>query len=248
MVDNLMIFLFNLAYLMKHQQMSLRDAFQYLRSRRPIVGPNFGFIKQLIAYEKLLHGFTSVSFVNTPFGSVPDIYLSMPTTRSLRQTTTSIPIQTTSSMNNTIGKSSLISNSKPVNNTTASSRSAFLFSTPPRPGSLIHRSTNTLPTRASTTFSNYTSAYNQGATAANVNPRPVSSTSVYYRSNTTPLSNIHRSSFIHQPSEQPMRIGSSSPKPYGQNSTTRELFIPTKINTFRTVKYVPSSYNRYRLP
>lgn len=36
-----------LAYLMKHKQMSLRDAFFYLRSRRPIIGPNFGFIRQV---------------------------------------------------------------------------------------------------------------------------------------------------------------------------------------------------------
>jgi len=33
---------------MKYQQMSLREAFHYLRSRRPIIGPNFGFIKQVI--------------------------------------------------------------------------------------------------------------------------------------------------------------------------------------------------------
>jgi protein-tyrosine phosphatase len=37
-----------LAYLMKYKQMSLREAFYYLRSRRPIIGPNFGFIKQVI--------------------------------------------------------------------------------------------------------------------------------------------------------------------------------------------------------
>lgn len=38
---------FYLAYLMKYKQMSLRDAFHYLRSRRHIIGPNFGFIKQV---------------------------------------------------------------------------------------------------------------------------------------------------------------------------------------------------------
>jgi len=33
---------------MKYQQMTLREAFYFLRARRPIVGPNFGFIKQVI--------------------------------------------------------------------------------------------------------------------------------------------------------------------------------------------------------
>jgi hypothetical protein len=33
---------------MKYKQMSLREAFHYLRSRRHIIGPNFGFIKQVI--------------------------------------------------------------------------------------------------------------------------------------------------------------------------------------------------------
>ena len=32
---------------MKYKQMTLRDAFHYLRSRRHIIGPNFGFIKQV---------------------------------------------------------------------------------------------------------------------------------------------------------------------------------------------------------
>jgi len=79
-----------LAYLMKYKQMSLREAFYYLRSRRPIIGPNFGFIKQLIEYEKSLFGSTTVSFIDTPVGSVPDIYLSKEGIR--RRITTPIPI------------------------------------------------------------------------------------------------------------------------------------------------------------
>jgi hypothetical protein len=84
----------SLAYLMKYRQMSLRDAFYYLRSRRSIVGPNFGFIKQLINYEKSLFGTTSVSFIDTTLGSIPDIYLSMNGTSNSRRET-SIPIQIT---------------------------------------------------------------------------------------------------------------------------------------------------------
>lgn len=36
------------AYLMRYQQMSLRDAYDYLLLRRPIIGPNFGFMNQVI--------------------------------------------------------------------------------------------------------------------------------------------------------------------------------------------------------
>lgn len=32
---------------MKYKQMPLREAFHYLKSRRHIVGPNFGFIRQV---------------------------------------------------------------------------------------------------------------------------------------------------------------------------------------------------------
>lgn len=50
-----------LAYLMKYQQMSLREAFHYLRSRRHIIGPNFGFIKQviLVEYSSKISSFSS---------------------------------------------------------------------------------------------------------------------------------------------------------------------------------------------
>ena len=97
--------------------MPLRDAFYYLRSRRSIVGPNFGFIKQviisnenscnhhhflfvfqLINYEKSLFGSTSVSFVDTTLGSIPDIYLSVNERPSYRRETT-IPIQITRKTN-----------------------------------------------------------------------------------------------------------------------------------------------------
>jgi atypical dual specificity phosphatase len=54
------IFIFVLAYLMKYKQMSLREAFHYLRARRHIVGPNFGFIKQVLLNHSrlILHPFS----------------------------------------------------------------------------------------------------------------------------------------------------------------------------------------------
>ncbi|KAG7265127.1 hypothetical protein CRUP_032127 [Coryphaenoides rupestris] len=41
-----------IAYLMKHQDQTLREAHTWLRSRRPIVRPNAGFWRQLIDYER----------------------------------------------------------------------------------------------------------------------------------------------------------------------------------------------------
>lgn len=41
-----------LAYLMKHKNMSLKTAFEYVASRRPCVRPNPGFWRQLLDYEK----------------------------------------------------------------------------------------------------------------------------------------------------------------------------------------------------
>ncbi|UJR22744.1 hypothetical protein I4U23_025776 [Adineta vaga] len=117
-----------LAYLMKYQQMSLRDAFYYLRSRRPIIGPNFGFIRQLMNYEKSLFGYTSVSFIETSYDSIPDIYLSSTgMTTSPRRPMMRNPIYTT--------------------NTTYSSGSK-------QPSSYLYRSpTQSLPTLSSRSFS-----------------------------------------------------------------------------------------------
>ncbi|XP_050035477.1 dual specificity protein phosphatase 18 [Dermacentor andersoni] len=69
-----------LAYLMKYHRMRLRDAFRYLKSRRPVVHPNNGFFRQLIDYEIQLFGNSSVEMVEMPnlgpaYGLIPDIYL-----------------------------------------------------------------------------------------------------------------------------------------------------------------------------
>ena len=65
-----------LAYLMKYADMSLKSAFQHVRSVRPQVRPNTGFFKQLIEYEQRLFGTTTVSMV--PCSSlgeeIPDVY------------------------------------------------------------------------------------------------------------------------------------------------------------------------------
>lgn len=117
---------------MRYQNMSLREAFYYLRSRRSIIGPNFGFIKQvclkfsslnsifdlfqLINYEQSLFGRTSVSFIDTSLGSVPDIYLSMDSNSPRRRV-----IESSSPM--TI-------NYKPINRTQSSNHRLSLSSRP----------------------------------------------------------------------------------------------------------------------
>ena len=44
------------AYLMKTREMSLSEALQHVKSRRPLAAPNPGFIRQLEDFEKLLQG------------------------------------------------------------------------------------------------------------------------------------------------------------------------------------------------
>ena len=45
-----------IAYFMKHRGMSLDEAYEYVRARRPIIHPNVGFLRQLREYERKLRG------------------------------------------------------------------------------------------------------------------------------------------------------------------------------------------------
>lgn len=63
-----------IAYLMKYHRLSLLDAHEWVKMRRPVVRPNMGFWRQLIDYEKKLFGKNTVKMVATPIGLVPDIY------------------------------------------------------------------------------------------------------------------------------------------------------------------------------
>ena len=195
----------------------------------------------MVAYERSLFGFTSVSFVNTSFGSVPDIYLSIPTSRPYRQPTrTTIPNQTIKS--NTLVKT--FSSSKPTIHNSSPTRSSFTHSPPPtftlplNQSPLAARSvTSALQPRSITTLSSYTNNYHHPTNSSN---RPVSSSSAYQNhTSTTKTNNYTR--------QQPDSSRNSSP-PTKSFELTHEYLIPTKTNTFRTVKYVPSSYNRYRIP
>jgi len=65
------------AYLMKYENMSLRQSYQYVKMARPIIRPNVGFWRQLIEYEKRLRGANTVQMVPARYGcdDVPDVYI-----------------------------------------------------------------------------------------------------------------------------------------------------------------------------
>ncbi|KAI1717884.1 dual specificity phosphatase, catalytic domain-containing protein [Ditylenchus destructor] len=63
-------------YLVKYERMTLRQAYHYVKSARPIVRPNIGFWKQMVEYERKLRGHSSVSMIpvdNCPL-PFPDVY------------------------------------------------------------------------------------------------------------------------------------------------------------------------------
>jgi len=66
-----------LAYLMKYEGKSLREAYDFLASVRPMVRPNLGFWKALIDFEQILYGRNSVRFVGIQGSDqqLPDVYV-----------------------------------------------------------------------------------------------------------------------------------------------------------------------------
>ncbi|XP_063913895.1 dual specificity protein phosphatase 21 isoform X1 [Zophobas morio] len=65
-----------LAYLMKHQGLTLLDAYNYVKLKRPKIRPNCGFFKQLIEYEKAIFGNNTVRMIFNEFVQmeIPDVY------------------------------------------------------------------------------------------------------------------------------------------------------------------------------
>ncbi|XP_063621759.1 dual specificity protein phosphatase 14 [Cydia splendana] len=65
-----------LAYLIKWEKMTLRDAYHHMKIRRPQIRPNTGFFKQLIKYEERLFGVPSVKMVYCEAidKEIPDVY------------------------------------------------------------------------------------------------------------------------------------------------------------------------------
>ncbi|XP_044743028.1 dual specificity protein phosphatase 18 [Chrysoperla carnea] len=65
-----------LAYLMKYNGMTLRNAYRLVKSIRPQIKPNSGFMRQLITYEFQLYHENSVHFVYNEVTKtqIPDLY------------------------------------------------------------------------------------------------------------------------------------------------------------------------------
>ncbi|KAG7299659.1 hypothetical protein JYU34_016652 [Plutella xylostella] len=65
-----------LAYLVKWEKMTLRDAYHHMKLRRPQIRPNTGFFKQLIKYEERLFTVASVKMVYCEAidKEIPDVY------------------------------------------------------------------------------------------------------------------------------------------------------------------------------
>ena len=57
-----------LAYLMKYKNMSLKDAYNLVKSKRKIIKPNPGFWSQLVEFEKEVFGKSSVQMIEGPSG------------------------------------------------------------------------------------------------------------------------------------------------------------------------------------
>lgn len=65
-----------IAYLMKYEKMTLKDAYQHVKWARPLIRPNCSFFRQLMAYELELTGVQTVQmvFVESIGQEVPDVY------------------------------------------------------------------------------------------------------------------------------------------------------------------------------
>ncbi|KAM3720532.1 Dual specificity protein phosphatase [Dirofilaria immitis] len=65
-------------YLVKYERMTLRQAYHFVKSARPIIKPNIGFWRQMIDYERKLKGSSSVQMIETNQDGItlPDVYCS----------------------------------------------------------------------------------------------------------------------------------------------------------------------------
>lgn len=61
-----------MAYLVRYKGVTLRQAHDWVRECRPYIRPNAGFWRQLLDYEKKLHGKSTVKMTATPLGVLPE--------------------------------------------------------------------------------------------------------------------------------------------------------------------------------
>lgn len=61
-----------MAYLIRYKGVSLRQAHEWVLENRPHIRPNAGFWRQLMEYERNLHGINTVRMVATSCGVLPE--------------------------------------------------------------------------------------------------------------------------------------------------------------------------------
>jgi len=74
-----------LAYLVKYEGRTLREAYFEVKKKRPIIRPNEGFWRQLIAFEVAKRGRATVKLSVFPMGVIPDVYRGAPQTGKMRR-------------------------------------------------------------------------------------------------------------------------------------------------------------------
>ncbi|VDD86380.1 unnamed protein product [Enterobius vermicularis] len=62
-------------YLMRSENLSLKQAYLDVNSKRPIISPNLGFWQQMIDFEFKQFGSRSVNLLKDRGLKVPDVYL-----------------------------------------------------------------------------------------------------------------------------------------------------------------------------
>lgn len=74
-----------LAYLVKYEGRTLREAYFEVKKKRPIIRPNEGFWRQLISFEIAKRGRATVKLSVFPMGVIPDVYRGAPQTMKMRR-------------------------------------------------------------------------------------------------------------------------------------------------------------------
>ncbi|XP_041353901.1 dual specificity protein phosphatase 18-like [Gigantopelta aegis] len=63
-----------IAYLVKHHEMTLNDAYHHVLDRREVIHPNNGFWQSLVQFEEDIRGSNSVQLMPFVLGMVPSVY------------------------------------------------------------------------------------------------------------------------------------------------------------------------------
>ena len=63
-----------IAYLMRHEGKPLKEAYRFVKSKRSLIKPNYGFWAELVDYEYHLFAMNTVRMITCKGLSVPDVY------------------------------------------------------------------------------------------------------------------------------------------------------------------------------